>query len=37
MVLFSRSRILRWQELDQDALDIEEGLTGSHCLKNQDV
>lgn len=37
MVLFSRSRILRWQEMEQDALDTEEGPAGSHCLKLLDA
>lgn len=36
-ILFSRSRILWWQELEQDALGTEEGSIGSHCLKTLDA
>lgn len=36
-MLFSRSRILWWQELEQDALGTEEGSIGSHCLKTLDA
>lgn len=37
MVLFSRSRILQWQEMEQEALDTEEGPARSHCLKLLDA
>lgn len=36
-VLFSGSGILCWQEVEQDALVIEEGPIESHHLKNIDA